>query len=353
MAPTFRILFAPTVAGNEHTGELFSRKRPLKGADTVDVTERIRSFLGHTIELSEILASLKRGELPTALAYAGKSGAKAWAELVSSEGYGLGKIETDLIARHAGGIIVSECGETSILDVGCGNGMKALPLLAELMKTFGTARYVAIDAFEPMIALAMANIKKTLKKVRSTGEIVNFEKGNFSQLTRIIRAETGRPNLLLFLGNTVGNCRSPDQVLTNLRESMAPEDRLLIGTELITGDNLAALTEHYKSKANNDNIFNSLHILGIKQKDGEFRISYNPTASRVEAKFVMRTEKKFFIDGQEVVLAKGQEILLMFSHKYTRESLNSLLKSNGFETVKTFSNEDGNYFLILVKPVKY
>src|SRR3989344_1637685 len=116
-----------------------------------------------------------------------------------------------------------------------------------------------------MIDLALKNIRKEIKNdnLKITSNIIDFEEGNFSDLTRTYRRSQCPNNFLLLLGNTVGNPFDKDRVLTNIRESMVLDDFLLVGMETADFENPQKIIDHYKQPIVVNFVFFCLEKLGF------------------------------------------------------------------------------------------
>jgi uncharacterized SAM-dependent methyltransferase len=147
---------------------------------------------------------------------------------------------------------------------------------------------MALDISSSMIELAKRNLARSFPDLNTEFHLFDFEGGNFSDLTDALREKTRSNNLLLFLGNTLGNVCDRSRVLTNIRESMTLDDYLLVGIELFHPDRIEEIVGHYEgNRVWQDNIFNALEHFGLSQEDGPFEVKFNKKKSQVEAHFVV------------------------------------------------------------------
>ena len=309
-------------------------------------------FISSDRQIAEFITALKgRQEIPLKFEYLNK-GAERWDKLVRSKMYGLGKIEIDLIRNNMSKIIASFSGkEMNLMDLGCGNGMKAVPFILELLKIYQIVNYLALDISQEMIDLALVNIKKIIHgKVNLQGVVVDFEAGNFADVTRQTK-KSGHPhNLLLLLGHTLGNPPDKNRLLMNIRESMTMTDFLLIGVEYLDPSKIQETVSHYKNRLIYKTQFTGLEEIGIEMTDGDFEVRYNSRKNQIETYFVFRKKRTIIFHEEEIIFRKGDKILLMLSYKFTDRIIKNLLDDTSFKVVKTFLNEQGNYVLVLCKP---
>ena len=139
-------------------------------------------------KLPEFVTALKgRKEIPIKFAYL-REGAYNWSTLVGDKEYAIGNIETDLINKSVKKIIKTLGKKVfNLLDLGCGNGEKALMLINYMTKIHKPVNYVALDISTEMLSLAINNIKKSEKIVNTQTFCLDFERGNFAQVTDMLR----------------------------------------------------------------------------------------------------------------------------------------------------------------------
>lgn len=302
-------------------------------------------------QISEFVTALKgRNEIPLKFEYL-DNGAKRWDALVHSKNYKLGLTETDLIKSSATEILKEVKERANIIDLGCGTGDKAVFFLQKL-KTH-KKKYVALDISEEMLNLAKSKISGKILNLNSEFQRIDFEEGNFAHITEFLREKNYPFNLILFLGNTLGNVSDKSRVLSNIRESMTFSDHLLIGIELFDINRIQEILSHYKgNKIWKDNIFTCLDYFGLKQNDGYLEVNFNKNKSQVEARFLMKNDKEISCGSRRIRLKKGAKILLMISYKTTPKNIQILLAETGFVVKRLFLNENEDYALILCKPTK-
>ncbi|MBU0530199.1 MAG: L-histidine N(alpha)-methyltransferase, partial [Nanoarchaeota archaeon] len=179
-------------------------------------------------------------------------------------------------------------------------------------------------------------------------------KGNFAYITELLREKNYPFNLILFLGNTIGNVSDMNRVLSNIRESMTLDDYLLIGTELFDINRIHHIMRHYDdNELMKDIIFTSLEFFGLTYDDGKFEFKFNKNKGQVEARFIMKHDKEIVYGSKKILLKKGTKILLLISYKTTPKKIQILLAESGFVIKRLFLNENEDYALILCKPIAF
>ncbi len=336
--------------GTEDSAKEYCRKNKIlfkfKGPEA-----NLSGFFGSGKQVSEFVTALKgRNEIPLKFEYL-QDGARRWNALVHSRDYELGVIETELIKEYAKEILNEVKEKINLIDLGCGTGEKA-NLFLERMKQY-KRKYVALDISENILKLAESNILKKFPNLNSEFLKIDFEEGNFAQITEPLREKNYPANLILFLGNTLGNVSDMSRVLTNIRESMTFRDYLLIGIELFDIKRTQDILGHYRgNRIWQDNIFTALEYFGLTQNDGYFEVKFNRNKSQVEARFVIKKDKEINYGSKKIRLKKGEKILLMISYKTIPRNIQILVAETGFVVKRFFLTENEDYALILCKPTK-
>jgi len=150
---------------------------------------------------SELITAIKgRGEIPLKFAYLGK-GAYNWDRIARhrSEKIGINTTEAILLRKRISSFLSSYSIEKGInvIDIGCGNGTPAYPILEELKKRNVPFDYVPIDISGEMLNLAIKNIKSNFKGLKCRPVKLDFESGNFSDVIYDLKKDCSS-NLLLY-----------------------------------------------------------------------------------------------------------------------------------------------------------
>ncbi len=333
--------------GNDDSARDYCRKHKIP-FEVAQYETRPIAYFSSLNQISEFTTALKgRSEIPLKFEYL-HDGANRWSRLVRSADYKLGIIETKLIQKSVQDILKEAKARINLVDLGCGTGEKALIFLDKIKKH--RKKYVALDISEQMLDLANLNILKKFPHLNSEFHKIDFEEGNFAHITESLREKNHPYNLLMFLGNTLGNVSDMSRVLTNIRESMTLDDYLLIGIELFDLERIREIVGHYKgNKLLMDNTFTSLGFFGLEQSDGKFEVKFNRDKSQVEVRFVVNNDKEIACGSKKIALKNGKKILLMISYKTTPKNIQILLAETGFVIKRLFLNENEDYALVLCK----
>jgi uncharacterized SAM-dependent methyltransferase len=272
--------------------------------------------------------------------------AQAFLDLESSKDYQEEIIqkEVDLINNNIGEI-VSKVGKEAlnIIDIGCGDGKKAV-LFTDHLKGKIKLRYCPIDISDYMVTKAIANVKKL-----DAGEVVEFQWNisdfeNIENITTLLRQGEIKKNLILLLGNTLGNFEI-NELLYEIRSSMKGGDFLLIGNGL-DSRNPAEILRSYNTPEVNEFLIHIPLQLGLTKEDIKFGTRF--ANSRVELYYTLLKDKKIKFQDKTVIFHEGDQILVSVSYKYNKEDFMSFMNLY-FDDVIMKVSDDGSYALALCK----
>lgn len=305
---------------------------------------------------SELITAIRgRGEVPLKFAYLGE-GAQHWDRIARrrSDAAGINATEASLLRRRVHDFLRSFAGakKINIIDIGCGNGMPAFPLLDGLRQSGQSFRYVPVDISQELLDLAAATVQKHYPGCETRKVLLDFELGNFSEITYELKND-GSSNLLLFLGSTLGNHSDRNRVLTNFRDSMTADDYLLIGVELTNLSKINKILPHYKGKLVDDFMFFIPEHIGLKRRWTEWGALWNEREHQVEIRATVKRDVRVAIGSESFSLEKDEQLLLGRSVKFTEWSFTKLLSDIGFRTELLTTTPDRGYVLSMVQPTRY
>jgi uncharacterized SAM-dependent methyltransferase len=272
--------------------------------------------------------------------------AQAFLDLEKSENYDLNiiKKEIELINDNMPEIL-NKVKETplNIIDLGCGDGKKAV-IFTEKLKGKVKLRYCPVDISGYMVEKALKNIRGL-----DAGEVVEFQWNisdfeNIQNITGLLRQGEFKKNLILLLGNTLGNFEI-NELLYEIRSSMKGGDFLLIGNGLSTV-NPEDLLKTYTTEEVNNFLIKIPQQLGLDEKEVEFGTRFKN--SRIELYYTIKKDKNLEFQGKKVHFNEGDQIIVSVSYHYNREDFISFLNLY-FDDVLVKVSEDGSYALALCK----
>jgi uncharacterized SAM-dependent methyltransferase len=307
----------------------------------------------------ELLAAISaRGEIPVKFAYLGE-GAALWdAEYRETEhNTGVPASEMELMMAHIKSfarVFSSSKEGINLIDLGCGNGLPAIEIIKKLREQGVSVNYVSVDLSKEMLELASKNIREALPDLPITELRLDFESESLSSQLIDIKRRTKLPNLLINLGNTLGNYVNVDTVLTNFLQSMLLEDYLIIGNGLANDQNPQKILSPYvNSKVIREANLGPVRELGLYTDEDSYQVFWNPSQHRVEMRIKLNSDRQLELAGQSVRMESGDELMIMKSHKYTESSLTKLLSGVGFRTELLTTNRNRSYIVAMIQPTRY
>jgi L-histidine Nalpha-methyltransferase len=233
------------------------------------------------------------------------------------------RCERQILNRHAPAI-VERSGAEELVELGSGTASKTRALLYAMAGQGNLTRYVPFDVDESVLRACAVELVELYPGLRVHGVVGDFGRD-------LERIPDGRRRLFAFLGGTIGNLY-PEQrarFLSRLRETMGPEDRLVIGTDLVK--DRAVLEAAYNDSAGltaefNKNVLRVINA-GLEadfDPDAFEHVAFFSEAdSWIELRLRAKGAQWVRIDGAdlEVTFADGEEIRTEISAKFTREAV--------------------------------
>jgi uncharacterized SAM-dependent methyltransferase len=252
--------------------------------------------------------------------------------------------EIDLINKNIAEILKKIGKEPlNIIDLGCGNGNKAV-IFIEHLKGKMKIRYCPVDISSYMVNKALERIS-----AMNAGEVVKFQWNisdfeNITNIAYLLRREEFKKNFFLLLGNTLGNFEI-NELLYEVRAAMKEGDNLVIGNGL-DNRHIEEIISSYNTKELNLFLIHILLKIGLKKEDVEFGVRFKN--SRVEMYYTINKEKEIGFQNKKVRFNKGDQIIVAISYKYNKNDFMTYLKMY-FDDVDMYVSKDGSYALALCK----
>jgi L-histidine N-alpha-methyltransferase len=254
------------------------------------------------------------------------------------------RTELGILHAQAAGI-VGMTGAGELVELGSGASDKAR-LLLDAMRDAGTlARYIPLDVSETVVNDAAQILREDYEGLRVHGVVGDLER----HLEHVPDPEEA-PRLVALLGGTIGNFAPGTRrgVLSKIATLLGPEDRLLLGTDLVK--DVQVIEAAYNDSAGVTAEFNRnlLHVVN-RELDADF----DPEAFDHVAFFDRRHE---WVEMRlratrpcsvliaeldlRVEFAAGEELRTEISTKFTRERIESDLEAAGLELESWFTDDE-------------
>jgi dimethylhistidine N-methyltransferase len=203
--------------------------------------------------------------------------------------------------------------------------------------------YYAIDISPGGLENGLRQLVQEYPQLRAVGLV-----GEFADGLSYLSTQAGEPRLVAFLGSTVGNFTEDEiaRFFTMLREELRPEDRLLLGVDLLKAP--AVLEAAYDDSQGITAQFN-LNILARinRELSADFdlaafrhRAVLNRDRSRIEMHLVSVRDQRVRIGdlGLDIDFRRGESIHTENCYKYSPSRMESLLADHGFHVLCRFTD---------------
>ncbi len=256
------------------------------------------------------------------------------------------------ILDRVGAEIVATARPQELVELGPGSARKTHALLDPMVaEAEDHATYVPVDVSEAAIQDLAERLARAYDELQIHGVVGDFEQ----DLGRL--RTNGRRRLVAFLGGTIGNLdhEQRHRFLTRMHELLGPDDRLLIGTDLVKDKEQVEAA--YNDKAGitaefNRNVLNVINenLDGSLEPDRFEHVAiYDELERRIEMRLRALDEHVARIDAldMDVEFERGEEIRTEISCKFTRAQLDREYADAGFELLRWDTDEEGLFALSL------
>ena len=258
--------------------------------------------------------------------------------------YGLTRADRRLLIRHARSIAARLPEDVAVIELGSGSGTKTAHVLRPICARQKRLDYFPID----VSASALEHCGTELAAFATVHPI------QASFLDGVKQAMAGVPAgatvLVLFLGSTIGNFDREHALtfLQQLRGSLRPNDRLLLGADLVKP--VEQLLLAYDDPVGVTAAFN-LNLLARMNRElgANFNLRrfrhfarYDSAAKRVEMHLASREAQNVSIPAAGCVIhfETGETIWTESSHKYEVSDLLDMAGSSGFRAAEMWRDQE-------------
>ncbi|GEM_PF-3058235 len=235
--------------------------------------------------------------------YANRIGARRYAALEHSDPRSLRTLSR-LIA-----LLTTESKALALTDLGPGNGLKTV---AVLKATQDILLVRLLDFSRPLLQIAEREVRRVRPSVKVVCKHVDFDRPEFSL------AITSRiPQILLLLGNTVGNWSDRGMIglLRRIGAGMTKADRLVVEVRRYQPQIIHRQLAIFRQVAHGAFFWPYIESCGYRKSEGKIALDYNPRTRRFD---------------RRLELKNGNKRLLATSRVFTRRETVQLFHQAGF-----------------------
>ena len=287
--------------------------------------------------------------LPSRLFY-DSAGSALFEHITELPEYYLTRVEQGLLASLADELMARACPE-EVIELGSGSSAKISSLLNTPSATEHLTRYVPFDVNRETVQSAINALANRYPLLQIRGIVGNFEKHLEYMPPRI------GSRLIIFLGSTMGNLDPlpRHQMLLQLKNQLAPGDRLLLGLDLIKDQSVleAAYNDTQGITAEfNRNILRVINRSFHSDFQPEaFRHSayYNREANRIEMHLSPASPQTVNLTDLNLTIRiqADETIWTENSYKFTRGSTEAMLEEAGLHLDRWYTDSNQMFALAL------
>jgi L-histidine N-alpha-methyltransferase len=265
------------------------------------------------------------------------------------------RAERSILAERSDEIVAAAGRPQTLVELGSGSAAKTRHLLSAMRGAGCLQTYVPVDISEEITHETAGALVAEYPGLAVRGLVCDFE----HDLERIPDGNGDR--LIAFLGGTIGNLYPVARraFLTRLAGLMGPEDRLLLGTDLVKAhDRLEAAYDDASGVTAEFNK-NVLRVLN-RELGADFDLDafehvalYDAKEARMDIRLRSLEEQTIRVESLEmdVRFARDEEMRTEISAKFTYERLTEVYAESGLAISGWFTDADCDYALSLARPL--
>ncbi len=279
-------------------------------------------------------------------------GSKLFEQITKQPEYYLTDAERQILQDYAPNIVNACPSPLCLIELGSGSANKTHTLIDAILQRQDTATYTPIDISDKGLQMAKERFKTnprvTVKPLQGT-----FQEGLRTN------PSPDEARLIAFIGSSIGNMPLPSQetLLSNIQATMRPNDRLLLGTDLVKDQK--TLLQAYDDEEGITEAF-TLNLLARINRElgGTFNLdafqhtaTYNETKAAIVIYAESLQDQTVTIHDLDLTLhfQEGERIHTEDSHKYTPQKINRLLHAANLTREQTYHDEDERFALHLLQ----
>lgn len=298
---------------------------------------------------AEVAAGLEARprRLPTKYLY-DRRGEELFREITRAPEYYLTDCEREILAGAAPQILAGwqPTGPCDVVELGAGDGEKTHLLLEEALRLGIPARYVPVD-------IARSALDALVERLSDALPALPIEPvcADYTSALQALRAHSSRPQLLLFLGSSIGNYPDPDaaSLLRGVRMQMAAGDAFLVGFDLRKDPWIVHAAYNDTRGLTRAFNLNLLHRLN-RELGADFRVdafdhyeTYDPVSGVASSFLISLQRQRVRIEAlqRSYDFERWEPIRTEISRKYSREEVERLAGHAGLAVAGWFTDSRG------------
>lgn len=293
--------------------------------------------------------SKKNKQIPSQYFY-DEQGSKLFNQITKHPDYYLTNCDIEILQTHKGRISNFLKGKNlNVIELGPGEGIKTKLLIEQFLKDNIDFKYIPVDVCNEYLLGIQNQLQNEYQHLS-----VEPKPANYLKCLEFIQSISKRPNLILFLGSSIGglDLNSAHQFFDKVSKALNPGDYILTGFDLCKDISLLIKAYNDSDGITRDFNFNLLHRMN-RELNANFNIgqfchygSYNAQTKAMESYLVSLVEQEVFIAALEktFVFEPFEAIHVEYSLKYTLPQIQQFADNSHFEIIENFLDSKG-YFV--------
>lgn len=287
-----------------------------------------------------------------------KKGSELFNIITQHPDYYLTRCEFEIIERNKSKLAnLLNTGAFNLIELGPGEGIKTKLLLDQFLQDNLDFTYYTIDISEKYLLQMVEKFNRELAQLKLIALNADYFKG-----LQWLAEESANPNLILFLGSSIGNFtpKQTNRFLSSMWHDLQDGDYCLIGFDL--RKDLQVLFEAYNDRDGITREFN-LNLLDrincelgghFNRKNFQHYAVYNVYSGAMESYLVSTQEQNVYVDAlnKEFRFNAYEPLHLEYSYKYTLKQIEDFARLTGFKIVDNYFDSRGYFVDSLWQVVK-
>jgi uncharacterized SAM-dependent methyltransferase len=242
----------------------------------------------------------------------------------------------------------SDFAKINIIDIAQGNAFPTKDFIQNFYDLDLLNSYIAVDISKEMNEICEKNINKWFPKLKFKSYVRDLELDNIADICFNNKESEEVINIIVFVGDTIGNFRDQDIVLKNIKNSLDDEDILVVGNKLGTYVNKATLG-HVEVK-------NPIHLivpnlLGIDTQACGTSFRFDEQTGYRTGSLVLDKNYTIVFKQQkrkiEIDLQKGEELIVWVHNMWEIPQVVSDLNTAGLELTQLTTTKNLTHVLVI------
>lgn len=282
-----------------------------------------------------------------------QTGSHLFEQICQLPEYYLTRTERAILERYAAHILAAVGNEIALIEFGSGSSYKTRLLLQAALAQQRHLHYLPIDISADFLRAASHALLHEFERLSVTAIAAEYQDG----IAALPDLDT--PRLILFLGSSIGNFTHAEAIdfLKTVRRQMRPEDRLLVGADLLKERPI--IEAAYNDAQGVTAQFNKNLLARINQQLGanfaleafDHHAPFVEAASRIEMRLISQQDQTVYVGALEQAFSvkQGEYIHTENSHKYSPLSFAALCREAGLAVQECWQDDCGWFALFLLK----